>query len=89
MLVSYLPVGSEQAQKHYAQACLDAGVAFVNAIPVFIASDPVWAAKFRDAGLPIVGIDVGEITLDPAERAIESAPRMVVLLGQHPRLAAA
>ena len=46
VLVSYLPVGSEQAQKYYAQACLDAGVAFVNAIPVFIASDPEWAAKF-------------------------------------------
>ena len=40
VLVSYLPVGSEQAQRHYAQACIDAGVAFVNAIPVFIASDP-------------------------------------------------
>src|SRR4051794_40432563 len=50
VLVSYLPVGSEQAQKHYAQACLDAGVAFVNAIPVFIASDPQWAAKFETAG---------------------------------------
>ena len=43
VLVSYLPVGSEEAQKFYAQACIDAGVAFVNAIPVFIASDPVWA----------------------------------------------
>jgi myo-inositol-1-phosphate synthase len=58
VLVSYLPVGSEQAQKHYAQACLDAGVAFVNAIPVFIASDPEWAQKFTDAGLPIVGDDI-------------------------------
>ena len=58
VLVSYLPVGSEQAQKHYAQACLDAGVAFVNAIPVFIASDPEWAAKFEAAGLPIVGDDI-------------------------------
>jgi myo-inositol-1-phosphate synthase len=58
VLVSYLPVGSEQAQKHYAQACLDAGVAFVNAIPVFIASDPGWAARFRDAGVPIVGDDI-------------------------------
>jgi myo-inositol-1-phosphate synthase len=58
VLVSYLPVGSEQAQKHYAQACLDAGVAFVNAIPVFIASDPEWAAKFADAGVPIVGDDI-------------------------------
>ena len=45
VLVSYLPVGSEEAQKYYAQACIDAGVAFVNAIPVFIASDPVWAAE--------------------------------------------
>jgi myo-inositol-1-phosphate synthase len=58
VLVSYLPVGSEQAQKHYAQCALDAGVAFVNAIPVFIASDPVWAAKFEEAGVPIVGDDI-------------------------------
>src|SRR6185437_10414459 len=57
VLVSYLPVGSEVAQKHYAQACLDAGVAFVNAIPVFIASDPEWAQKFTDANVPIVGED--------------------------------
>jgi myo-inositol-1-phosphate synthase len=53
VLVAYLPVGSEEAQKFYAQCCLDAGVAFVNAIPVFIASDPVWAKKFTDAGVPI------------------------------------
>jgi len=58
VLVSYLPVGSELAQKHYAQACLDAGVGFVNAIPVFIASDPEWAQKFTDANLPIVGDDI-------------------------------
>ncbi len=58
VLVSYLPVGSEEAQRHYAQACLDAGVAFVNAIPVFIASDPIWARKFRDAGVPIIGDDI-------------------------------
>jgi myo-inositol-1-phosphate synthase len=58
VLVAYLPVGSEEAQKHYAQACLDAGVAFVNAIPVFIASDPEWAAKFEAAGVPIVGDDI-------------------------------
>jgi myo-inositol-1-phosphate synthase len=58
VLVSYLPVGSEQAQKHYAQACIDAGVGFVNAIPVFIASDPEWAAKFTAAGVPIVGDDI-------------------------------
>ena len=53
VLVSYLPVGSEEAQKFYAQACIDAGVAFVNAIPVFIASNPEWAAKFEAAGVPI------------------------------------
>ena len=58
MLVSYLPVGSEEAQRHYAQACLEAGVAFVNAIPVFIASDPVWAERFTAAGVPIVGDDI-------------------------------
>ncbi|MDH3752739.1 MAG: inositol-3-phosphate synthase [Acidimicrobiia bacterium] len=58
VLVSYLPVGSELAQKYYAQACLDAGTGFVNAIPVFIASDPEWAQKFADAGLPIVGDDI-------------------------------
>jgi len=58
VLVSYLPVGSEEAQRFYAQACLDAGVAFVNAIPVFIASDPEWAAKFEAANVPIVGDDI-------------------------------
>jgi myo-inositol-1-phosphate synthase len=58
VVVSYLPVGSEQADKFYAQAAIDAGCAFVNALPVFIASDPVWAQKFSDAGLPIVGDDI-------------------------------
>jgi myo-inositol-1-phosphate synthase len=58
VLVCYLPVGSERAAKHYAQAALDAGVAFVNAIPVFIASDPVWADKFVAAGVPIIGDDI-------------------------------
>jgi myo-inositol-1-phosphate synthase len=58
VLVSYLPVGSEDAQRYYAQAALDAGVAFVNAIPVFIASDPVWAKKFTDAKVPIIGDDI-------------------------------
>ena len=58
VLVCYLPVGSEQGARHYAQAALDAGVAFVNALPVFIASDPVWAAKFTEAGIPIVGDDI-------------------------------
>ncbi len=58
VLVSYLPVGSEAADKFYAQCAIDAGVAFVNALPVFIASDPEWAAKFEAAGVPIVGDDV-------------------------------
>jgi myo-inositol-1-phosphate synthase len=58
VLVCYLPVGSEEGAKYYAQAALDAGVAFVNALPVFIASDPVWAKKFTDAGIPIVGDDI-------------------------------
>jgi myo-inositol-1-phosphate synthase len=58
VVVSYLPVGSEAADKFYAQAAIDAGCAFVNALPVFIASDPVWAKKFEDAGLPIVGDDI-------------------------------
>jgi len=58
VVVSYLPVGSEEADRFYAQAAIDAGCAFVNALPVFIASDPVWAKKFTDAGLPIVGDDI-------------------------------
>ena len=58
VLVSYLPVGSEVADKFYAQCAIDAGVAFVNALPVFIASDPEWAKKFEDAGVPIVGDDI-------------------------------
>ncbi|MFZ2501387.1 MAG: inositol-3-phosphate synthase [Nocardioides sp.] len=58
VLVSYLPVGSEEADKFYAQCALDAGVAFVNALPVFIASDPEWAAKFEAAGVPIIGDDI-------------------------------
>jgi myo-inositol-1-phosphate synthase len=58
VLVSYLPVGSEVADKFYAQCAIDAKVGFVNALPVFIASDPVWAQKFADAGVPIVGDDI-------------------------------
>jgi myo-inositol-1-phosphate synthase len=58
VLVAYLPVGSEDADKFYAQCAIDAGVGFVNALPVFIASDPVWAKKFEDAGVPIIGDDI-------------------------------
>jgi len=58
ILVNYLPVGSEQATRFYAECALDAGCALVNCIPVFIASDPDWAARFEARGLPIVGDDI-------------------------------
>src|SRR5438309_1030075 len=58
VLICYLPVGSEQAARFYAQCAIDAGVAFVNALPVFIAGTPEWAEKFRAAGVPIVGDDI-------------------------------
>ncbi|HUL84024.1 MAG TPA: inositol-3-phosphate synthase [Actinomycetota bacterium] len=58
VLISYLPVGSEQADRFYAECAIEAGVAFVNALPVFIASDPTWAKRFADAGVPIVGDDI-------------------------------
>ena len=58
VLVCYLPVGSEDAAKFYAQCAIDAKVAFVNALPVFIAGTPEWAKKFEDAGVPIIGDDI-------------------------------
>ena len=58
VLAHTLPVGSDQADRLYAQCAIDAGVGFVNALPVSIASDPVWARKFSDAGVPIVGDDI-------------------------------
>jgi len=58
VLVCYLPVGSEDAARFYAQCAIDAGVAFVNALPVFIAGTPEWAEKFRAAGVPIIGDDI-------------------------------
>lgn len=58
ILVNYLPVGSQKATEFYAQAAIDAGVAFLNCIPVFIASDPKWEQKFTDAGLPLIGDDM-------------------------------
>jgi myo-inositol-1-phosphate synthase len=58
VLVCYLPVGSEDAARFYASECLKAGVAFINALPVFIASDPEWAQRFADAGVPIIGDDI-------------------------------
>src|SRR6185437_2717612 len=58
VLICYLPVGSEDAARFYAQCAIDAKVAFVNALPVFIAGTPEWAEKFRAAGVPIVGDDI-------------------------------
>jgi myo-inositol-1-phosphate synthase len=58
VLICYLPVGSEKAARFYAEACLQAGVAFVNCLPVFIASDPEWAQRFAEAGVPIIGDDI-------------------------------
>ena len=58
VLMNYLPVGSQEATEFYAECALEAGVAFVNNIPVFIASDPVWAKKFEDAGVAIIGDDI-------------------------------
>jgi myo-inositol-1-phosphate synthase len=58
ILMNYLPVGSEEATRFYAEACLEAGVAFVNNIPVFIASNAAWAKRFEERGLPIIGDDI-------------------------------
>ncbi len=58
IVINYLPVGSEEATRFYAQCALDAGCAFVNCVPVFIASDEAWAEKFRTRGLPVVGDDI-------------------------------
>jgi len=58
VLLNYLPVGSEEATKFYANCALNAGVAFVNNIPVFIASDPVWEKRFKDKNIPIIGDDI-------------------------------
>lgn len=57
-VINYLPVGSQEATEFYAQAAIDAGCGFVNCIPVFIASNPKWAKKFEDAGLPVIGDDI-------------------------------
>jgi len=58
VLMNYLPVGSQAATEFYAECALEAGVAFVNNIPVFIASDAAWAERFREAGVPIIGDDI-------------------------------
>jgi myo-inositol-1-phosphate synthase len=58
VMLNYLPVGSEEAVRFYAECALEAGVALVNCMPVFIASDAAWAQRFRDAGLPLIGDDI-------------------------------
>lgn len=58
ILLNYVPVGSEEAARFYAECCLESGVSLINCIPVFVASDEKWAARFRDKGIPIVGDDV-------------------------------
>ena len=58
IVLNYLPVGSEDATRYYAGCCLEAGVAFINCMPVFIASDPSWANKFMEKGVPVVGDDI-------------------------------
>ena len=58
LMVNYLPVGSEEATRFYASCALEAGLGFVNNIPVFIASDPVWAKRFGDKNLPVIGDDI-------------------------------
>ena len=81
VLICYLPVGSEDAARFYAQAALDAGVAFVNALPVFIASDPVWAEKFRAAGRP----DCRRRHQEPARRDDHPPCSRATLRGARPR----
>ncbi len=58
MLLNFLPVGSEEAVKFYAECALEAGIAFINNMPVFIASDPVWAKRFKEKNIPIIGDDI-------------------------------
>ena len=58
VLISYLPVGSQQAAEHYAQACLDTGTSLINCMPVFIISDPTWGERFASRGIPAVGDDI-------------------------------
>lgn len=58
ILINYMPVGSEEATRYYAECCLEAGVALVNCVPVFIASNPEWAERFLKKGLPVIGDDI-------------------------------
>ena len=71
MLISYLPVGSYEATRYFADCALKAGCGFINCIPEFISSDPVWAQKFKDAELPIIGDDIkGQLGASVLSRAL-------------------
>ena len=77
VLVNYLPVGSERATRFYAEAALEAGVGFVNCIPVFVASDRSWAGKFRAAGIPIIeNLDLSRA--EPGDYDLVALPLMMV-----------
>jgi len=65
ILCNYLPVGSEEATKFYVDCALEAGVAFVNNMPVFIASNPEWAQKFKDKNIPLLGDDIKHSLVQP------------------------
>ncbi len=77
ILLNYLPVGSEQATKAYAEACLDTGVSLINCMPVFIASDPEWAKRFEAKGIPLIGDDVkGQLGATIVHRTLAKLFRM-------------
>jgi myo-inositol-1-phosphate synthase len=65
VLISYLPVGSEEATRWYAEQALEAGCALINCVPVFIASDPAWSQRFAEKGLPIIGDDINRRSAPP------------------------
>ena len=77
ILVNFVPVGSEEAARFYAKACLSAGVAFINCMPVFIVSDPEWGEKFKKSGLPAIGDDIkSQLGATILHRAIANLFRM-------------
>ena len=89
VMVSYLPVGSEQATKWYVEQALQAGVAFINCIPVFIAREEYWRGRFEKAGLPIIGDDIkspvgATITEPPCSQKPSSLPALAVAMTQMP-----
>ena len=77
ILINYVPVGAEKAARFYAEACLEAGVAFVNCMPTFIVSDPEWGERFKKAGIPAIGDDIkSQVGATIVHRAIANLFRM-------------